>query len=255
MKTMKFLTVILAVLLLTASCGTGNKANQGLKDAQHRAALIKKEIRAQATKDARNEAKKLRKEDYKVFVGALPLDKQLDEAWIKTHDHDENLFPEYVVVSRRVTSGNTSAAQMQALHLAQVELAQLMSTNIAALVEASVANKEITQQEASAINNAIQASKGLTIMELGQTFKVLEIYRDLPNGNVEVMLRVAYSTRMAAEAARRAIQAKLEDSAEITHQKLESLLGWDKIFNPEHSTNTNNPEYNTNPNPNLVWDR
>ncbi|GHT21112.1 hypothetical protein FACS189430_00620 [Bacteroidia bacterium] len=215
---------------MTASCKSTNPATQSLRDNQDRKALLKKDLQEKAIKDARNKAKEYTKDGFKTFIGGLPLDKQVENAWLKAVDVNETGLPEYVTANARTIGANTSAAKSQALHFAKVELAGLISSNIASLVESSVANDELSQKEAVSVSQAVQASKEIIIAELGLVSKDVEIYRDLPNKNVEVMVSLSYSSRIAAEAAKRAIQQKLEDKSEELHKKLDKMLGWDKQF-------------------------
>ena len=65
---------------------------------------------------------------------------------------------------------------------------------------------------------------------------MLEIYRELPNKNVQVIARIAYSSTLALEAARKRLQKEMEEETQVLHQKL------DKVFNLERmkmGSNTN----------------
>ena len=55
------------------------------------------EVNRKATKAARDEAKKLKKEGWMVTPGALPLDKQLDRSYMMQYEFDENLYPKYIM--------------------------------------------------------------------------------------------------------------------------------------------------------------
>lgn len=125
---------------------------------------------------------------------------------------------------------------MQATHQAKVELAGLMSSSISSLIESSVSNKELTSEEAIAINKAVQASKELVLADLGHVMKEIEIYKDLHNKKVEVMVCLSYSSKTAAEIAIKSIHDKLEKDAENLHDKLDSLLGVKQVI----STNNTN---------------
>lgn len=176
------------------------------------------------------------KEGFKTFIGGIPLARQLENAWLKTNYADEAGIKEYIVTNARVIGGNASAAKMQALHLAKVEMAGLISSNIASLIESSTANNELSQQEAVSVNNALQASKELITADLGRVLNEVEIYRELPNKNVEVMVCLSYSSQQALDIARKNMAAKMEDKTEALHQKLDKLMGLDK-FASQSNTN------------------
>ena len=53
----------------------------------------------------------------------------------------------------------------------------------------------------------------------------MEAYRTLANKNKEVLVRIAYNSRMAKEAAKRALLQDLEEKGLELHEKLDKLLG------------------------------
>ena len=52
----------------------------------------KKQISGKSVKQARKEAKKFINEGFYVAPGALPLDKQLENAWMKQYEMDQNEY-------------------------------------------------------------------------------------------------------------------------------------------------------------------
>jgi hypothetical protein len=226
MKT-TYASIFLAAVFFLASCGAGKNATS---------APTSRFSNKEVMKQARKEAKVYKKEGFKTFIGGIPLDKQLENAWLKTNFKNDAGVKEYIVTNARVIGGNASAAKMQALHLAKVEMAGLISSNIASLIESSTANNELSQQEAVSANNALQASKELITADLGRVFNEIEIYREMPNKNVEVMVCLSYSSQQALEIAKKNMAAKLEDKTEALHQKLDKLMGLDK-FAGQRNTN------------------
>jgi hypothetical protein len=194
------------------------------------------ELKNKASKAARKEEQQYKKEGYKNFIGDLPISKQIENAWVKTIDMNTLGYPEYIVGNAQVTAGNITAAKSQALHAAKVEIASLMTSMIASLIESSVANNEVSQGEAQTLNKHLQATKELVVADLGQVTKDLEVYRDLPNKNVQVITRLSYSSALALEASRRRMQKEMQAETQDLHNKL------DKVFNLERLK----PESNTN---------
>ena len=236
MKVLHFFLIGLVITL--ASCGASKKSSfeTAYENNSSRRAVLLKELRQKALRTARTEARNYRREGYRVFVGDLPMERQIENAWLRAIDINDLGYPEFIVGNAQVTSGNATAAKSQALHASKVEIASLTSSMIAALIESSVVNNEITTVEAQTLNKHLQASKELIVADLGQVQKVLEIYRELPNRNVQVNLRLAYSSTLALEAARRRMQKEMESETQVLHQKL------DRIFNLERlpiGSNTN----------------
>ena len=236
---MKVLHFFLIGLLITlASCGASKNSSTGTTAENNRAqrAVLASELKKKALRTARKEANNYKKEGYRVFLGDMPMDKQIENAWMKAIEMNYRGYPEYIVGHAQVTAGNTTAAKSQALHASKVEIASLTSSMLASLIESSIGNNELTTVEAQTLNKHVQASKELIMADFGQVLKVLEIYRELPNKNVQVITRVAYNSTLALEAARRRLQKEMEAETQELHQKL------DKVFNLERmtiGTNTN----------------
>ena len=218
MKLTKILTVALALVF---AFGTTSFAQT--KEASKAG---KKEIKAKAVKEARKEAKKFKKEGYHVAPGALPMEKQIESAWIRQYESDEDGFPLYIVASGNSVANTQSAAKLQATELAKLELAGSISTQVAALIENSIANQQFNNEEAASVTKTVAASKNIIAQELGRTLPLFEIYRDV-NKNVESNVRIAYNSQKAMDIARKAISKKLEEETDIAHDKLEKLMKWD----------------------------
>ena len=68
--------------------------------------------------------------------------------------------------------------------------------------------------------------KQLISQKLGRVLPVVEMYRTLPNKNKEVLVRIAYSAKMAKAAAKNSIREDLEKESDELGKKLDELLGW-----------------------------
>lgn len=220
MKLIKTLTLAVAIVFAFSTLSTAQT-----KDARKSG---KKEIKKKAVKEARKEAKRFKKDGYHVSPGALPMEKQIETAWIRQYEiEEESGFPLYIVASGNSVANTQSAAKLQATELAKLELAGSISTQVAALIESSVANQQFNAEEAASVTKTVAAAKNIIAQELGRTLPLFEIYRTLNNKNVEVFVRMAYNSEKAKDVARRAITKKLEEETDIAHDKLEKLMKWD----------------------------
>ena len=216
MKTRTLLMMVLAVTFTVFSV----QAQQNTKG-------LKKEIKKKAVKEARKEAKKFKKQGYAVAPGALPMEKQIEAAWMRQYETDEDGYPLYIVASGNSVANTTSAAKLQANELAKLELAGSISTQVAALIESSIANQQLNSEEAASVTKTVAAAKNIIAQELGRTIPLFEIYKTLNNKNIEANVRIAYNSKKANEVAQRAIKKKLEEETDIAHDKLEKLMKWD----------------------------
>jgi hypothetical protein len=94
----------------------------------------KKEITDKAVKSARQEAKKLSKEGWKTMPGSIPMDKLLENSWMKQVATDENGQPNYIMADGNGVAESKSVAEAQAIEFAKLQLAGTIESNIASIV-------------------------------------------------------------------------------------------------------------------------
>jgi len=183
-----------------------------------------KELKSKTMKSAKKEAKKLVRSGYTVAPGAVPLEKQLENAWIKTMEQDEKSgYPKYVVANGNAIGETITAAKLQANEVAKFELAGTISTNVAALIEGNIANAQLDSKEAASVTEVTGAIKNLIVQEIGRVIQLLEIYKKVGK-NVEVNVRIAYNGEMAVEAAKKVLRTELKERTKIQQDKLEKLM-------------------------------
>lgn len=221
----KMFVCTFAILCLSANI-TAQTTKDVRKERQEMRKASKSELNEKASKDARKEAKKLTKEGWVTVPGALPLEKQLDKSYMMQTEYDEDMYPKYLMGEAMSLGENYDAAKMQALELAKQNLAGLIQTEVTALVENSVANKQLGAEEAASLTQSIMGAKNLISQSIGRTIIVMECYRVKSNKNKEVLVRIAYNGVMAKAAAKRAVQDELKDKSEEIHKKLDKILGW-----------------------------
>ncbi|WP_288601137.1 hypothetical protein [Leyella stercorea] len=221
----KMFVCTFAILCLSANI-TAQTTKDVRKERQEMRKASKSELNEKASKDARKEAKKLTKEGWVTVPGALPLEKQLDKSYMMQTEYDEDMYPKYLMGEAMSIGENYDAAKMQALELAKQNLAGLIQTEVTALVENSVANKQLGAEEAASLTQSIMGAKNLISQSIGRTIIVMECYRVKSNKNKEVLVRIAYNGAMAKAAAKRAVQDELKDKSEEIHKKLDKILGW-----------------------------
>lgn len=241
-KSLFFVVLIVLVVVGNNVCAQSKKeVKEEIKAKDAKEDDLKGKIKERASRSARREAKKYSRDGYLVPAGALPLEKQLESAWMKQYETDSKGFPIWYVSNAKAIGENYSAAKNQAMNLAKAELAGLISTNVAGFAENSVANQDLSQEEAASVVKTIDASKNIIAQELGRVLPVVEIYKNLSNKNVEVQVRLCYNTEMANETTKKIIRKKLEDETSIAHEKLEKLMGMD-FSNVKSNSNVTEPE-------------
>lgn len=90
---------ILCILFLTI-CAEPSFAQISKEQVKERKDIIsssRSELTKKTTKVARKEAKKLSKEGWSATPGTLPIERQLDKAYIMSYEYDDNMFPMYIM--------------------------------------------------------------------------------------------------------------------------------------------------------------
>lgn len=216
--------LFLFITLLIATCGMSFA--QSLKEqAEHRKEL-RGVLKEKASKDARKEAKNLKKEGWVVSPGSLPLEKQLDRAYRMEIEPNDEGYPKYIIGVAQSIGGNYDGARMQALELAKQNLAGQIQTEVTALITNSVSNKQLEEEQAATLTESVMAGKNFISQSIGRVIVMVECYRTLQNKNKEVLLRIACNSDMAKKAAMKAIKEDLEKKGDDLHNKLDELLGW-----------------------------
>lgn len=223
---MKKFVLFIALSVVTSGISFAQSAKELAKERKELVKASKAELNEKATKTARKEAKRLKKEGWTTAPGALPLEKQLDKSYLMQYEFDEDMFPKYIMGEAMSVGGNYDAAKMQALELAKQNLAGQIQTEVTALIENTVANEQLEEEQAQSITRSVMASKNLISQSIGRTVPVMELYRTLSNKNKEVLVRIAYNSEMAKKAALKAVKEDLEKKGDELHNQLDELLGW-----------------------------
>lgn len=224
MRTIRF--VLTLVLVMTFTVSFAQLTKEQIKERKEIKKASKAELGEKATKTARKAAKCLAKEGWTTTPGALPLEKQLDKSYLMQMEYDENMFPKYLMGEAMSIGENYDAARLQAMELAKQSLAGQIQTEVTALIENTVSNKQLAAEEAASVTQTISAAKNLISQSIGRVLTVVEMYRVLGNKNKEVSLRIAYNAEMAKQAAKKAVRQELEKKGDDLHKKLDELLGW-----------------------------
>lgn len=219
--------ILTCVALFTLSLSGWAQSNEDVwKERKELRKMSREALKEKASKDARKEAKKLQKEKWQAAPGALPIERQLDKSYMMQQEYDDDMFPKFLMGEAMSIAENYDGAKMQAMELAKQNLAGQIQTEITALVENSVANKQLAAEEAATVTQTVMGSKNLISQSIGRVITVVEVYRTKDNGNKEVLVRIAYNAQMAKEAAKKAVRQDLEGKSQDLIDQLDKAMGW-----------------------------
>ena len=210
MKKLSTILVLALSFVMMASCASQNLT----KDQKTAQKSIKKEVR------------QLKKDGWKVAPGNIALDMQLKESYNKALELDEKGY-EKLVAGEAMSVGETyDAALFQATNLAKLDLAGKIQTEVTELIDNKLANKQLSQKQATSLAESVAASKNLVSQKLGRVIVPVKMYRDLENGNVEVRTVMYYSHDMAMDIMKQTMREDLEKKADDLSKQLDKILGF-----------------------------
>jgi hypothetical protein len=184
----------------------------------------KKEIQSKAVKQARKEAQKFKKQGYDVTPGSLPMEKQLEYTWIKLYQRDEKGQPLFLSADGNAVAQTRTAAEMQALEAAKLNLAGQLETFIRAIIEANIANAQLSTEEAASVTEFLTAAKNVIVTSISQVDPAFKIYRNLPNQHVEVNLKILVSRDQVMQEAKKRVREELRERLKGLQEKVDKLL-------------------------------
>jgi hypothetical protein len=186
---------------------------------------LRKDLKDRAIREARKEARKMKKEGWAVTPGSIPLDKVLENTWMKQVMVDENGKVKYISSDGNAVAETKSAAELQAIELGKLQLAGLIQTNMSSLISSNVGNAQLTTQEAASVTEVVQSAKNIIAMELGYVDPSFKILRNIGKDKVEVQVRLFYDTKQSLEIAKKVVRQELKDKLKLNEGKLEKLMG------------------------------
>ena len=184
---------------------------------------IKKDLHKKSLKEARKEAKKLKKDGFKVAPGQLPMDKQIEATWIKRYETDDKGNKKWFVTDARAVGETHSAAKLQANEVAKVNLAGQIGTEIAGLVETNIANAQLNAEEAASITETVATFKSIVGAKMGRTFTFFEADKTIGK-NTEVFVTIGYSYEAAVEMSKNIIRKELKAKTKVQSEQLDKIL-------------------------------
>lgn len=223
MKKFITITIILALACSALQAQTAWEIRQERRETRR---MAQKELNAKVDRATKKEAKALKAEGWQVKPGALPLEKQLERSYLMQYEYDEDLFPKYIMGEASSVGENYDAAKASATSLALTNLASQMQTEVTALVENTVTNRQLAPGEAASISESVIESKHLISHSVERTILVVECFRVNALGNQEVLVRLAYNSDLAKESAKQATRTELEQKGRDLHNKLDRMMGW-----------------------------
>lgn len=225
---MKKLILMFMAAMMVFIVSYGQTAKETIRERKQIAKYSVSELNKKASKAAKKEVKTLKKQGWIVAPGQLPLEKQLDRSYEMQYEFDENGLPKYVFGDGMSPGEFYDAAKYNAREIAILDIANKLERDITEVIDEDVKNGQISSNDAKSAVEVVAESKSLIVKRLGKVISVVECYKPLKNGNVEVLVKLAYDTKSAIDDAKNVIMEQLEERGESLRKDLDAI--WNQLL-------------------------
>ena len=205
--------MLVAAMMCTMTM-TAQSAIELAKDQRELNKVNTKMLNQKPTRDAKKQARQLKKAGWLVPVGEKTIEKQLTESQLLGEELmvDETGSPtrRYIQHTASQVAGTYNAGYAAARNAAIVELAANLKTQVAAAMQAKLDNSQNSSISTATIDKFNQRARAIVDASLTNTRAVVALYRERPNNNYEVQVRLAYDKKELAARLKRAMQQELE---------------------------------------------
>lgn len=206
--------ILMMVMTISASVTFAQSVSELAKQQRALNEINMRLLNMKPSKDARKQEKKLLKQGWLVPAGGKTIAKQITEVQLLGEElmADENGNPvkRYIIRSAQALSGTFNAGVAAARTNAQVELAAMLQTKVAAAMEVKLDNQQTTSITAHTVEKFHERAKSIIDACLTNTNTVLSIYRVTAQKNYEVQVQVAFDKKELSARLKRRIQQELE---------------------------------------------
>ena len=190
--------------------------------------IMRKALDTKPTKDAKKQAKELKKQGWLVPAGERSIEQQITESQLLSAELmvDENGAPtrRFIQHTGVSTAGTYNAAYAAGRSNAQVEIANMLEAEIAAAMQGKLDNAQLNSENAVTVEKFNQRIKAIVHESLTNSIPVLAIYRVLPNKNFEVQVRIAFDKKEVAARLKRALQKEIEMEGDQLNAMVDNVI-------------------------------
>lgn len=210
---MKKLFSTLVMIALAIGANAQNAADLA-RQQQELNGIMRKTLDAKPTKEAKKLAKEYKKQGWTVPAGERSIEQQVTESQLLNTELmvDENgaTTKRFIQHTAQSTAGTYNAAFAASRSNAQVEIANMLETEIAAAMQGKLDNSQTNSVNATTVEKFNQRIKAIVHESLTNSIPVLAMYRVLSNNNFEVQVRIAFDKKEVAARLKRNMQKELE---------------------------------------------
>ena len=219
------------IMLTVAMVATLTFAQSAAELAKQQAelnAIHMKMLNAKPTKDAKKQAKELKKEGWTVPAGEKSIEQQITQSQFYSAElmTDENggATKRFIMQTAVQTAGSYNAGYAAARANAQTELAAMLKTEIVAAMQTKLDNAQSSDINAVTVDKFNERARSIVDATLTNSIPTLVVYRRIQNHNFEVQVRIAFDKKELAARLKRNMQKQLETEGDILDVLVEEIL-------------------------------
>ncbi|MBR1448348.1 MAG: hypothetical protein IJ588_06350 [Prevotella sp.] len=220
--------ISLLVIAMMATATFAQSAAELAKQQKELNEIHMKMLKAKPTKDAKKQAKELKKEGWLVPAGELSIEQQITRSQLYgeelTTDENGGIIKRFIQQTGQTTSGTYNAGVAAARAAAQTELAAMLKTEIVAAFQQKLYNQQNNAITSTTIDKFNERARAIVDQSLTNSIPVLAIYRVLPNNNYQVQVRIAYDKKELAARIKRNMQRELEREGDSLDPVIEDVF-------------------------------
>ncbi|WP_168883357.1 hypothetical protein [Flammeovirga agarivorans] len=181
-----------------------------------------KELKGKAIKEAKRQAKLLRKEGYSEIPGDLPMDLQLENSYFAKLATDDMGNPKFFVSLQESKAESFAAAKQTAYQLCLNEIATQVGSEVIGRVQTKLSNAEGIEDATSA-TEVIGTYQNNVSSRLGRTTPVVLIKRK--EGNLTyITMSLKYPVSEAERIVKDDLRKELLKSGSVEEGEIDALL-------------------------------
>ncbi len=222
---MKRLTI--CVILALGVCAfqlSAQSEKEIRKDRKEQVKLSKKLLNEKASKDARKQAKELKKEGWTVGAGSLSLEKQIDRSMLRQMEQDAYGKSLYLIGEANSVGETIDAARFSAMEIAKVNLVQRMEQEIAGGIEDALANSQISADDAASAMKTVGSFRTIIQHKISGLEPLVSIYRSLINRNYESRVVLSYPRAEMIKAMKQSLRDELLKDGKRTLEDVDCIV-------------------------------
>lgn len=204
--------------VLFAQTNSEDYYRQQIKERKEMLKYSEKVLKTKISKQAKRSAKDAKKDGWKPFPGASPLEDQMNERELLKTLMEGNL-PKYLFGEGNATSTIRQIATRSAEVSARVAIAASFKAEIDAVIDQSL-NGQQRNAEDNAMSKTVEENTTYVSQVLRFVRPIVQMYRELGDGKVEVQVTMYTETAQA----KNALFEKMESQNAALRKKLEQML-------------------------------